>query len=197
MAPLVPGLGPVTPRSSDRRRQHSHSRGNPWNSARFRAPRTRTTTASPLSGDRIAKEARAAAARRPTLAGRTTSRSTGQDCCFATKPAFRRCSIEAPLAIELDESEQRPSRGAANPLAAPFHGCGRLRPYVNHARSGRQERRACASRRPHRRVRPRARRRGVSRSSKSTTTAPRASTSRHRRWAARAARPIRCDSDAS
>ena len=35
----------------------------------------------------------------------TTSRSTGQDCCFATKPAFRRCSIEAPLAIELDEQE--------------------------------------------------------------------------------------------
>ena len=35
---------------------------------------------------------------------RTTSRSAGQDRCFAMKPAFRRCSIEAPLAIELDDS---------------------------------------------------------------------------------------------
>jgi hypothetical protein len=42
----------------------------------------------------------------------TTSMSTGHDCCRATKPAFRGCWIEAPLAIESDESRQlgrRPS----------------------------------------------------------------------------------------
>ena len=39
-----------------------------------------------------------------------------------------------PLAIEMDETEQRPTRGAANPLGAHFHGCRRLRPHTAHAR---------------------------------------------------------------
>jgi hypothetical protein len=49
-------------------------------------------------------EAEAAARRLATaVLAWTTSRSTGQDRCFATKPVFRRCS---PLAIELDDREQ-------------------------------------------------------------------------------------------
>jgi hypothetical protein len=42
----------------------------------------------------------------------TTSVSAGRDCCSVTKPAVCRGSIEAPLAIELDETEQRPARDA-------------------------------------------------------------------------------------
>ena len=38
--------------------------------------------------------------------------------------------------LAMDESEQRPERGAANLLAAPFHGCGHLRPHTAHARPG-------------------------------------------------------------
>ena len=42
----------------------------------------------------------------------TTSRSAGRDCSSLMKPAVFRGSIEAPLAIELDESEQWPTRRA-------------------------------------------------------------------------------------
>src|SRR4051794_38531897 len=45
--------------------------------------------------------------------------------------------VAGPLAAELDESEQWPTRRARTLLAAPFHGCGRLRPYAAHARCGR------------------------------------------------------------
>jgi hypothetical protein len=45
----------------------------------------------------------------------TTSVSAGRDCCSVTKPAVCRGSIDAPLAIELDESEQWPRREAGEP----------------------------------------------------------------------------------
>jgi hypothetical protein len=46
----------------------------------------------------------------------TTSTSAARDCSSWTKPAVCRCSIGAPLAIELDEFEQSPRREADGPV---------------------------------------------------------------------------------
>jgi hypothetical protein len=106
MAPLVPGLGPVTPRSSDRRRQRSHSRGKPWNSARFRAPRTRTTTASPsLAIASRRKHAWLQLVARRLLVGRragalvktAASRRNQRSAAVRSKRRLRRVGGEAPV----------------------------------------------------------------------------------------------------
>ena len=44
--------------------------------------------------------------------------------------------FERPLAAEMDESEHSPGARGANVLAAPFQGCGHLRPHTAHASSG-------------------------------------------------------------
>ena len=64
-------------------------------------------------------------------------RSGVTGCSIRSNAARSRSLATGLLAAGLDESEQRPKRGAAKLLTAPFHGCGRLRPYIAHARSGR------------------------------------------------------------
>jgi hypothetical protein len=80
------------------------------------------TYAATLGGHQAATPAFATerACRASTVAtlALTMSMSAGRDCCSPTNPAVRGRLIEAPVAIELDESEQRPERDAGRSAAA-------------------------------------------------------------------------------
>ena len=77
-----------------------------------RSERRRARALARPLGDKQAR--RRADAQSETTASRQRSRLGAQ--------------FDRPLAAETDESEQQPTR-CAELLAAPFHGCGRLRPY--------------------------------------------------------------------
>ena len=82
-------------------------------------------------------QARRRAATSPPLW--TTSTSKDRDDSFATEAAASGASRRPPLAPELGESEQRPTRGAGTCWLLLPRGCGHLRPPdAAHARSGRR-----------------------------------------------------------